>query len=111
MVRIRLKRIGKKHRPIYHIIVADSRSPRDGRFIEKLGIYNPNSNPSIITLNIDNSISWMIKGAKPTNTVNSIFKKNGVLLKKHLLNGVKKGALTKEECYKKFNEWNVKNKN
>ncbi|WP_185865235.1 30S ribosomal protein S16 [Blattabacterium cuenoti] len=105
MVKIRLKRIGKKHNPIYNIVVTDSRSPRDGKFIEKLGTYNPNTDPRSTIINIENSISWLMKGAQPTNTVRSIFSKNGILLKKHLLEGVKKGALTPEESNNRFNEW------
>ncbi|WP_185872458.1 30S ribosomal protein S16 [Blattabacterium cuenoti] len=109
-VKIRLKRIGKKHKPIYHIVVADSRSPRDGKFIEKLGTYNPHMDPPLTILKMENAVSWLMKGAQPTNTVKSIFSKNGVLLKKHLLEGVKKGVLTDEECNKKFHIWYKKYK-
>ncbi|WP_185877071.1 30S ribosomal protein S16 [Blattabacterium cuenoti] len=109
-VKIRLKRIGRKHKPIYHIVVSDSRSPRDGKFIEKLGTYNPHIDPPSIVLKMENSVSWLMRGAQPTDTVRSIFSKNGVLLKKHLLEGVKKGALTIEECQKKFDTWYKKYK-
>ncbi|AWU44020.1 30S ribosomal protein S16 [Blattabacterium sp. (Cryptocercus kyebangensis)] len=108
-VKIRLKRIGKKHRPIYHIVVADSRSPRNGKFIEKIGTYNPNTNPPSTVLKMKNAVSWLIKGAQPTDTVRSIFSKNGVLLKKHLLEGVKRGGLSEEEVHQKFHIWKNKN--
>ncbi|WP_185872957.1 30S ribosomal protein S16 [Blattabacterium cuenoti] len=110
-LKIRLKRIGKKHKPIYHIVVANSRSPRDGKFIEKLGNYNPHKEEhNHAILNINKSISWLVKGAQPTDTVKSIFRKNGVLFKKHLLEGVKKGGLTNEEANQKFNVWLVNKK-
>ncbi|WP_185858762.1 30S ribosomal protein S16 [Blattabacterium cuenoti] len=104
-VKIRLKRIGKKHRPIYHIVVADSRSPRDGKFIEKLGTYNPHTDPPTTVLKMQNAVLWLMKGAQPTNTVKSIFSKNGVLLKKHLLEGIKKGVLSDEESNQRFHIW------
>lgn len=110
MVKIRLKRIGKKHKPIYHIVVADSRSPRDGKFIDKLGIYNPNSNSSPFSIKIENTISWIKKGAIPTNTVKSILYKSGILFKIHLLKGIKKGSLSKNECINKFKNWIDKKK-
>ncbi|WP_185860961.1 30S ribosomal protein S16 [Blattabacterium cuenoti] len=109
-VKIRLKRIGKKHRPIYHIVVADSRSPRNGKFIEKLGTYNPHTDPPSTVLKMQNSVSWLMKGAQPTNTVKSIFSKTGVLLNKHLLEGVKKGVFTNEEHQKRFHSWYKKYK-
>ncbi|WP_185868715.1 30S ribosomal protein S16 [Blattabacterium cuenoti] len=109
-VKIRLKRVGKKHYPLYHIVVSDSRSPRNGRFIEKIGSYNPHTNPPSTVLNIQHALSWLMKGAKPTNTVKSIFSKNGVLLKKHLLEGVRKGAFTHEESQKKFDIWYKKHR-
>ncbi|WP_185873517.1 30S ribosomal protein S16 [Blattabacterium cuenoti] len=109
MVKMRLKRVGKKHKPIYHIVVSDSRSPRDGKFIEKLGIYNPNTNPPIIFIKIEKSISWINKGAQPTKTVKSLLYKSGVIYKKYLINGIKKGILTKEESNEKFNKWYKKN--
>ncbi len=104
-VKIRLKRVGKKHKPIYHIVVSDSRCPRDGKFIKKLGTYNPNEDPPYYKLKIKESVSWLMKGAIPTDTVKSIFSKKGVLLKKHLLEGVKKGAFSYEDANKKFNSW------
>ncbi|WP_185855042.1 30S ribosomal protein S16 [Blattabacterium cuenoti] len=107
-VKIRLKRIGKKHRPIYHIVVADSRAPRNGKFIEKLGTYNPHTDPPSTVLKIQKSVSWLMKGAQPTDTVKSIFSKKGVLLKKHLLEGVKKGAFNEEEAHQKFHVWSKK---
>ncbi|WP_238783774.1 30S ribosomal protein S16 [Blattabacterium cuenoti] len=109
-VKIRLKRIGKKHKPIYHIIVADSRSPRDGKFLEKLGTYNPHYDPPLIRLKIQESVSWLMNGAQPTDTVKSIFSKKGVLLKKHLLEGVKKKVLSDEEALQKFHSWLKKKK-
>ena len=104
-VKIRLSRHGKKGFAFYHIVVADSRSPRDGRFIEKLGTYNPNTNPASIELNFDHALSWLQKGAQPTDTVRSILSKEGVLMKKHLLGGVKKGAFTLEVAEERFNKW------
>ncbi len=103
--KIRLARHGKKRYPIYHIVVADSRAPRDGKYIEKLGLFNPNTNPATIDLNFDSALDWLIKGAQPTDTARSILSGQGVLYKKHLLGGVKKGALTEEQAEAKFNEW------
>ncbi|MCX8080079.1 MAG: 30S ribosomal protein S16 [Bacteroidia bacterium] len=104
-VRIRLQRHGKKNYAYFHIVVADSRSPRDGKFIEKLGIYNPNTNPATIELNIDSALDWLNKGAQPTDTCRAILSYKGVLYKKHLLGGVKKGAFTLEEAEKRFQAW------
>jgi small subunit ribosomal protein S16 len=104
-VKIRLARHGKKGYPFYHIVVANSRSPRDGRFIEKLGTYNPNTNPATIVLNSDRALYWLGVGACPTDTCRVILSHKGVLLKKHLLEGVKKGALTEENAETKFNAW------
>lgn len=104
-VKIRLARHGKKDYAFYHIVVADSRAPRDGRFIERVGTYNPNTNPATIELKFEKALSWLQKGAQPTDTVRSILSKNGVLLKKHLLEGVKKGAFTAEVAEEKFNAW------
>jgi len=104
-VRIRLQRHGKKGYAFFHIVVADSRSPRDGKFIEKLGIYNPNTNPATIELNIDSALEWLNKGAQPTDTCRAILSYKGVLYKKHLLGGVKKGAFTAEEAEKRFQAW------
>lgn len=104
-VKIRLARHGKKNYAFYHIVVADSRAPRDGRFIELIGSYNPNSNPATIILDSEKALDWMNKGAQPTDTCRRILSYKGVLLKKHLLGGVKKGALTLEQAEAKFNAW------
>ena len=104
-VRIRLQRQGKKGKPIYWIVAADSRSKRDGKFLEKLGTYNPNFNPPIVTLNIDSTVSWIQNGAQPSETARNIISREGALLKNHLLNGVKKGALSEEDADKKFEAW------
>lgn len=104
-VKIRLARRGKKDYAYYHIVVADSRAPRDGKFIEQIGTYNPNSNPATITLQFDKAIDWLEKGAQPTDTARAILSYKGVLYKKHLLGGVKKGAFTLEEAEARFNKW------
>jgi small subunit ribosomal protein S16 len=104
-VRIRLQRHGRKGRPIFSIVAADSRSPRDGRFIEKIGQYNPNTNPATIDLNFDSALEWMQKGAQPSDTCRAILSYKGVLLKKHLLDGVRKGALTEEQVEERFDKW------
>ncbi|MDR2562683.1 MAG: 30S ribosomal protein S16 [Prevotellaceae bacterium] len=104
-VKIRLARRGKKDFAFYHIVAADSRAPRDGRFIEKLGVYNPNSNPATIELNMDRALYWLDCGAQPTDTCRSILSYKGVLLRKHLLIGVKKGAITLEVADQRFNAW------
>ena len=103
--RIRLARHGRKKKAFYHIVVADQRSPRDGRFIEKLGTYNPNTNPATINIKFDNAVEWLLKGAQPSDTVRAIFSYKGVLMKKHLLAGVKKGAFNEEEAEKRYNAW------
>lgn len=103
--KIRLQRFGKKGKPFYHVVVADSRSPRDGKFIERLGSYNPNTNPATIDLNFEKALSWVNSGAQPTDTCRAILSYKGVLYKKHLEGGVKKGALTAEQAEAKFNEW------
>ena len=103
--KIRLQRHGKKGKPFYHIVIADGRAPRDGKFIEKIGTYNPVSIPAEINLNFDKALDWLNKGAQPTDTVRSILSKKGVMLKKHLLVGVKKGALTLEQAEVKFQAW------
>ena len=90
--RIRLSRHGRKKQAFYHIVVSDQRSPRDGRFIEKLGTYNPNTNPASIDLNFDSAVNWLLKGAQPSDTVRAILSYKGVMMKKHLLVGVAKGA-------------------
>ncbi len=104
-VKIRLQRKGRKKRPFYHIVVADARAPRDGRFIEKLGVYNPMTSPATIDLDRDKAYDWLTKGAQPTDTVRAILRFKGVLYKKHLMRGVKKGALTVEEADAKYKEW------
>ncbi len=103
--KIRLARHGRKARPIYHIVVADSRAPRDGRFIEKIGQYNPNTDPATIDLEFDKALDWLQKGAQPTDTARSLLSKKGVMMKKHLLDGVKKGAFSEEEAEKRFEAW------
>ena len=104
-VKIRLTRQGRKKRPYYHIVVSDSRAPRDGRFIEKLGNYNPNTNPATIELDFEKSLDWVLKGAQPTDTCRAILSYKGVMYKKHLMEGVKKKAFSEEEAEKKFNTW------
>ncbi len=108
-VKIRLSRQGKKGYAFYHIVVADSRAPRDGRYIERLGIYNPNTNPATVEFDFDRALDWLQKGAQPTDTARSILSKKGVLVKKHLLEGAKKGAFTVEAAEQKFESW-VKDK-
>ena len=104
-VRIRLQRHGKKGKPFYWIVAADGRSKRDGKFLEKLGTYNPNTNPALITLDIEGSVTWLQNGAQPSETAKRILSYKGVLLKHHLLGGVRKGALTEEQAEEKFNAW------
>jgi len=103
--KIRLQRHGKKGQPFYHIVVADSRSPRDGKFIEKLGTYNPLTNPAEVTLNFDRAMYWVGVGAVPTDTARSLLSRKGVMLKHHLMGGVRKGALTEEQVEVKFQAW------
>lgn len=102
---MRLQRKGRKKRPFYHIVVADARAPRDGRFIEKLGVYNPMTVPATIELDREKAYDWLTKGAQPTDTVRAILRFKGVLYKKHLMRGVKKGAMSVEEAEVKFTEW------
>jgi small subunit ribosomal protein S16 len=104
-VRIRLARKGRKRKAFYHIVVADSRSPRDGRYIEKIGLYNPIPDPAIVELDFDKALGWLQKGAVPTDTCRSILSSKGVMLKRHLLEGVKKGAFDEAEAEKRFDEW------
>ncbi len=104
-VKIRLQRHGKKGKPFYFVVAADARSKRDGKFLEKLGSYNPNHNPAIIELDVDASVKWLNNGAQPTDTARTILSTKGVLLKKHLQGGVKKGALTEEQAEAKFKAW------
>jgi small subunit ribosomal protein S16 len=105
--RIRLQRHGRKGRPIFTIVVADSRSKRDGRFIERLGQYNPNTNPATIDLAFDRALDWVMKGAESSDTARAILSYKGVMMKKHLLGGVAKGALTLEQAEAKFAAWMV----
>ncbi len=104
-VKLRLQRGGRKKKPIYSIVAADARAPRDGRFIERIGQYNPNTVPATIELDNDRALDWLHKGAQPTNTVRAILSFKGVLYKKHLLRGVAKGAFTAEEAENKYQEW------
>ena len=104
-VKIRLARHGKKAAPFYHIVAADSRAPRDGKFIEKLGTYNPITNPATIELNFERALDWLMKGAQPTDTCRAILSYKGVLYKKHLLGGVAKGAFSESDAEAKFNKW------
>ena len=104
-VKIRLQRHGKKNFAFFHIVVADSRSPRDGRFIEQIGSYNPNTNPATIVLNNERALAWLNVGAQPTPTAKRILSYEGVLLAKHLKGGVKKGALTQEQADAKLAAW------
>ncbi len=104
-VKIRLQRHGKKGKPFFHIVVADSRARRDGRFIEKLGTYNPITNPATIELNVDSAVKWLNNGAQPTDTARAILSYKGALYKKHLQGGVAKGAFDEAEAEKRFNAW------
>lgn len=107
-VKIRLARKGRKSQAYYHIVIADSRSPRDGRFIERIGIYNPVTDPATIELNFEKALEWLQNGAQPTDTCRNILSAKGVLLKKHLLEGVKKGAFDSEEAERRFTAWMTK---
>lgn len=104
-VRLRLQRHGRRKAPFYHIVAAHNTSPRDGKFIERIGSYNPTKVPAQITLDVDKALTWLLQGAEPSTTVNAILKYKGVLYKKHLLRGLKKGALTQEQVDEKFMEW------
>ncbi|MDR1653107.1 MAG: 30S ribosomal protein S16 [Prevotellaceae bacterium] len=104
-VKIRLQRHGRKGYAYYHIVAADSRAPRDGKFIERIGSYNPNTNPAAVDLKFDRALYWLQVGAQPTDTVRNILSDEGVLLKKHLLTGVKKGAFDEAEAQKRFQAW------
>ncbi|NRR90070.1 30S ribosomal protein S16 [Winogradskyella undariae] len=104
-VKIRLQRHGKKGKPYYWIVAADSRSKRDGKYLEKLGAYNPNTNPATIELNVDGAVQWLQNGAQPTDTAKAILSYKGAMLKNHLAGGVRKGALTEEQAEEKFNAW------
>jgi len=104
-VKIRLSKKGRKKLPFYHIVVADSRAPRDGKFVERIGLYNPQTNPATIELNFDSALDWLQKGAQPTDTCRAILSEKGVMMKKHLLEGAKKGAFTAEEAEVRFQKW------
>jgi small subunit ribosomal protein S16 len=104
-VKIRLQRHGKKGKPFYWIVAADARSKRDGKYLEKIGTYNPNTNPAIIDLNIDQAVQWLHNGAQPTDTARAILSYKGALLKHHLDGGVRKGALTQEQADAKLAAW------
>ncbi len=103
--KIRLQRRGRKGYAFYAIVIADSRAPRDGRFIEKIGTYNPNTDPATVDLNFEAALSWVLKGAQPTDTVRSILSHEGVYMKKHLLGGVAKGAFGEAEAEARFEAW------
>jgi small subunit ribosomal protein S16 len=104
-VKLRLQRHGKKGKPFFHIVAADSRSPRDGKFIERIGSYNPNTNPATIQLDNAKAIEWLNNGAQPTDTVRAMLSYTGVLLRQHLNKGVAKGAFSQEEADKRFENW------
>ena len=103
--RIRLQRNGRKGYAFYSIVIADSKAPRDGKFIEKIVTYNPNTNPATVDLNFDSAVKWVMNGATPSHTVRNILSREGVYMKKHLLGGVKKGAFGEAEAEKKFEAW------
>ncbi|MGK0325380.1 MAG: small subunit ribosomal protein S16 [Polaribacter sp.] len=104
-VKIRLQRHGKKGKPFYWIVAADARAKRDGRYLEKIGTYNPNVNPAVIDLNIDKAVEWLQNGAQPTDTAKNILSYKGAMLKNHLVGGIRKGALTQEQADAKFAAW------
>lgn len=106
--KIRLQRHGRKGYPFYRIVIADSRAPRDGKFIERIGTYNPNTHPATIDLMFDRALYWLNTGAQPTDTVRNILSREGVLLRKHLEGGVKKGAFDQAEADRRFEEWKAK---
>lgn len=103
--KIRLQRHGRKGKPFFHIVIADSRAKRDGSYIERIGTYNPVTNPAVIDLDIDRAVHWLQVGAEPTNTARNILSYKGALMKTHLLGGVAKGAFSEEEAEKRFNAW------
>ncbi len=104
-VKIRLQRHGRKKAPYYHIVIADARSPRDGKFIENIGMYNPKAKPAIIEIDRDKAFNWVMKGAQPTDTVQAILRYKGVMYRKHLQLGVDKGAITQEVADARYQEW------
>ncbi|MDG1821974.1 MAG: 30S ribosomal protein S16 [Flavobacteriaceae bacterium] len=104
-VKIRLQRHGKKGKPFYWVVAADARSKRDGRYLEKIGTYNPNTNPATVNINIDRAVNWLQNGAQPTDTARNLLSETGALLKNHLVSGVRKGAHTEEDVETKFTAW------
>lgn len=104
-VKIRLQRHGKKGKPYYWIVAADARSKRDGKYLEKIGAYNPNTNPATIELDVDGAVKWLQNGAQPTDTAKNLLSYKGAMLKNHLVGGVRKGALTEEQAEVKFTAW------
>lgn len=104
-VKIRLQRHGKKGKPFYWVVAADSRSKRDGRYLEKIGTYNPNTNPATIDIKIDRAVDWLQNGAQPTDTARNLLSETGALLKNHLVNGVRKGAHSEDDVETKFAAW------
>lgn len=110
-VKIRLARRGRKKLALFDVVVADARAPRDGRFIEKIGTYNPNTNPATIQLNDEKAFQWVMNGAQPTDTVRAMLSYRGILYKKHLQIGVVKGAITQEQADTKFNDWKQNKEN
>ncbi|MAC62191.1 MAG: 30S ribosomal protein S16, partial [Flavobacteriaceae bacterium] len=104
-VKLRLQRHGKKGKPFYWLVAADSRAKRDGRYLEKIGTYNPNTNPASVDIDIDRAVNWLEKGAQPTDTARTLLSYKGAMLKHHLNGGVRKGAITQEEADKKFDTW------
>lgn len=110
-VKIRLQRFGKKGQPFYHIVIADARAARDGKFIEKIGTYNPVTVPATIELNLDSACKWLKNGAQPTDTARAILSYKGAMIKRHLQIGVEKGAITQEVADAKFNAWLTEKEN
>lgn len=104
-VKIRLQRHGKKGKPFYWVVAADARAKRDGKYLEKIGTYNPNTNPATVDINVDRAVTWLENGAQPTDTARTLLSYRGVMLKHHLNGGVKKGALTQEQADAKFVAW------
>jgi len=109
--RIRLQRKGKKGQPFYHLVVADGRAPRDGKYIERLGTYNPMTHPATIEIKFDRALHWLQVGAQPSDTARSILSRQGVMLKHHLIKGMDKGALTAEQVEERFNQWLAEKRN
>ena len=110
-VKIRLQRHGKKGKPFYWVVAADARAKRDGKYLEKIGTYNPNSNPAQINLDVDCAVKWLQNGAQPTDTARAILSYKGAMSKNHLAGGVRKGALTEEQAEEKFNAWLAEKEN